>query len=129
METETETESGTLEVLNCGEGHLELKFKADDPVETARAARIVADMLRRGYALFVEGEGKKLTRVEQFDEKRGVYIIADGPDPTVISPEGAPEELSKQIEAAVGRKLSGKPRKEVPMHEAKAVAVGRSAGG
>ena len=114
--------SGQIDVLNCGTGHTEIRFDKDDPVETARAQRIIKDMLRRGYALFVEGKDKKLCRVEQFMEDEGVYIIADGPE---IPPEAVPLE-EKQWHTR-GR---GRPRKAaVPVHSAKAVAIGRSAGG
>lgn len=101
---------GELDILNCGKGHMEIRFDKEDAIETARASRVIQDMLARGYALFIEGADKKLTRVESFDEKQGAYIIADS---------------AKQP----AKKGPGRPRAALPMHEAKAVAVGRSAGG
>lgn len=98
---------GQLDILNCGEGHMEIKFDEKDQIETERAKRVIQDMLKRGYSLFIQGEGNELIRVKEFDSKKGVYIIADG----------ATEE-PKPIKT-----------KEVRMHKAKAVSVGRSAGG
>jgi hypothetical protein len=46
--------SATVGILNVGTGDTKLVFDKDDPAECIRAARIVADMLRRGYALLVE---------------------------------------------------------------------------
>lgn len=110
--------TGQLDVLNVGKGHLELKFHQNDVIETTRAKRIIEDMLRRGYALFVHGKGDALIRVRKFIPKTGTYIIADGPE---IPPEAV------ALEPKVARKLPG--MKAVPMTRAKATVVGRSAGG
>ena len=69
---------GSVEVLNCGAGHLTFSFNSDDAMEVERARRVVTDMLRRGYALFVESKGKT-HKVKKFDEKTDAYLIADGP--------------------------------------------------
>lgn len=110
---------GQLDILNCGEGHLEIKFHQNDVIETARAKRIIEDMLKRGYALFIHGKDDALIRVKRFIAKTGTYIIADGP---TIPPAAEPIQPAK-----LGRKLPG--MKAVPMHKSKATVVGRSAGG
>jgi hypothetical protein len=72
--------NGTVGILNVGAGDTKLIFDKDNPIETARAARIVKDMIRRGYVLFVEivEDGKKVfRRALDFDESTAEYIIAD----------------------------------------------------
>src|SRR5262249_36187139 len=71
---------GTVGILNVGAGDTKLVFDRDNPQEMIRAARIVKDMLRRGYALLVEVErnGKKAyERVREFRDDTCEYIIAD----------------------------------------------------
>ena len=116
---------GALSVLNVGAGDLEFKFDKDNPQEVVRAKRVIEDMLRRGYALFVE-VGGKLTPVKKFDAEREVYIIADGPlyagdQPEVVTP----------VEPVAEPKRRGRPRKtrEVPMRTTKATGVAPTAGG
>lgn len=41
-----------IDILNAGLGHMEIRFNSEDPLEGVRAERIIADMLKRGYALF-----------------------------------------------------------------------------
>lgn len=113
--------TGELDILNVGAGHIEIRFDTKDPIETTRAARIVQDMLRRGYALFVEGKDKTMLRVQRFHADEGVYIIADGAE---IPPETEPEEPIPPTE----KRKPGRPRK-IKMGKAKVTAIGRSAGG
>ena len=71
---------GSVAILNVGAGDTKLSFDCANPSEAIRAARIVKDMLRRGYALLVEVErdGKKaFERALDFREDTGEYIIAD----------------------------------------------------
>lgn len=103
--------TGQLDVLNCGEGHMEIRFDETDTVETERAKRVIKDMLARGYSLFIHDAENKLTPVKRFDETKGCYIIAD----------------SAEVPATPMKKKAKE--KSVPMHEAKAVSIGRSAGG
>lgn len=114
-----------IEALACGAGDIKLQFNANDPIEVARATRIVKDMLLRGYALFIQGADGTMTRVKKFNEKQGAYIIADGPE---IAPEPLPE-AETVTEPEVEPKRRGRPAKAVKMSHAKVVAVGRSAGG
>lgn len=129
---------GTVGILNVGAGDTKLSFDPTNPAERIRAARIVKDMIRRGYALLVQtGEdtdGKPTyTRALDFDEEHAEYIIAD------LDPVKALEEDLKEEENAgdIERKpATGKPRgrkgagrKRVAADKTKAVAVSRTAGG
>jgi hypothetical protein len=80
--------TGQLDVLNCGEGDIKITFNGDDPMEMARAERIIVDMLKRGYAIFVHGKGDKLIRVHRFKPGKNTYLLADGPD---VPPEAEPK--------------------------------------
>lgn len=120
MKNLTEPTGPGIDVLNAGLGHLEIKFNKDDPMETVRAERIIADMLKRGYALFVEGADKALIRVEKFDAKTGCYIIADGP--TVPAETSDRTEPSEHVGLPPGKRALKATRTRV-------TSVGRSAGG
>lgn len=137
---------GKIDVLNTGHGHLELKCDPANPVEMDRAKRAVADMLRRGYVLFVEGGDGALIRVEQFDEKHGKYIVSDVPGalewkvPEELKPIGeailASAAETRPVDEVQGpgpviekKKPGRKPKVSVPMEKAKVTAIGRSAGG
>ena len=107
-----ESETGALDILNCGAGHLTVSFDKGDSADKRRAKSMIADMLNRGYSIFIEVEedGKKvLKRVESFDPEHSVY--------TVKLPRGAPR----------GRR--GPSKVSVPMHKTRATAVGATAGG
>ena len=139
---------GGLSILNVGEGDTKLSFDKSNPAERIRAARIVTDMLRRGYALLVEVEQdgeKRFQRVKKFDEEKCEYIIADF-DPTVaeeddereITAAGEPGTVETAGEpaeqpSAPASRPRGRPRRtikrSVPASSTRAVAVARSAGG
>lgn len=109
--------TGQLDVLACGAGDIKITFDDANPLEVERAKRIIKDMLKRGYSLFVHGADNALIRVKKFDEKKGVYLIADGP--TV-----PPEAEDSPSDSKPWRKM-----KAMPIGKAKATVVGRSAGG
>lgn len=111
-------QTGGLDILNTGAGHIEVRYDLNDTIEVERAKRIIEDMLKRGYVLFIQGKDQELIRVESFDAVKGVYLIADLGDPI--------EGTSLPAKAKRGR---GRPKKEVKMTEVKATAIGRSAGG
>lgn len=136
--------SGIVSVLNVTGGDIELRFDKSDAAERIRACRVVRDMLRRGYALLVEVERdgvKAFERALDFDETKGVYLIADY-DPRIGEPvlkketqDGASEggadqaaEVGAASESESGKRR-GRPRKELPAESTRAVAVSRSAGG
>lgn len=111
---------GQLEVLSVGHGHIKIKFDKEDAVEFERARRIIADMLKRGYVLLVEHEGK-LQRVRRFDETTDEYVVADGPLNATEE-----EEAPSAAPAKRGRKAR---EKRVPLKEGQATGVAPTAGG
>lgn len=117
----------SLAILNVGEGDTKLSFDPTKPEERERAARIVTDMLRRGFAIMVLVEvrdGEPLyRRVREFDPNTCEYIVAGDP--------GADEALAtERIPPAAAPKRRGRPPgKRVPADKTKAVGVARSAGG
>jgi hypothetical protein len=126
---------GGVGILNVGAGDTKLVFDPNNPQDSIRAARIVRDMLRRGYALLVDSgdvgpDGKPIyTRAKAFDEAKCEYIIAD------YDPESAEEEPNEPSTAeSVGAPREEKPRrggrtKRVSAASVSAIAVPRSAGG
>lgn len=92
--------TGILEILNVQAGDIKITFDEDDVVETIRAKRIIADMLRRGYALVVEVErdGKKaFERVQGFDAEKGEYIIADFDPQTSFDSQTSSDNLARCV--------------------------------
>lgn len=86
---------GDVSILNVGDGDTKLSFDPKNPAERIRAARIVADMLKRGYALLIEQDdgkgGKEYIRAQSFDEKVCEYVIADF-DPITAAQHDAQED-------------------------------------
>ncbi len=131
--------SGTVGILNVGAGDTKLLFDPSNPADCIRAARIVKDMIRRGYALLVDSgkrdaDGRPVyVRAKDFDEKTHEYIIADF-DP-ITAQESAANEPSDEPPATSsdGAGVSEKPRrgrkKRVEASTVSAYAVARTAGG
>lgn len=114
--------TGSLSVLNCGMGDLEITYNASDVKDMARARRIIGDMLKRGYALFVKGTDEALIRVEEFSEKHNAYVIVDGP---TVPAETVPlEETPVEIKPKRGAR-----RRIIKQEHASIIAVPRTAGG
>jgi hypothetical protein len=115
-------ENGSVAILNVGEGDTKLSFDPEKPVERERAAKIITDMLRRGYAIMIhvgEKDGvREYRRAAGFDPKTCEYLIVG---------------LSSEEEQEIEEQLSGKkkPRRytRVAAQTTTAVAVARSARG
>jgi len=140
--------TGEIGILNVGAGDTKLTFDKSNPAECIRSARIVTDMLKRGYALLVEVERngvKAYERVREFREDTCEYIIADF-DPVVADQvdratsqaETATPEIHDEQAAATPTenraqaKLRGRPASKtraVHASQTTGVAVARSAGG
>ncbi len=133
--------SGSVGILNVGAGDTKLIFDKSNPQDCIRAARIVKDMLRRGYALLVDSgivdpEGRPIfTRAYDFDETKYEYIVADF-DPTIAAkeddnddPHEPPTAPSDGSESPQARASTKRGRKRVSAASVNAVAVARSAGG
>lgn len=124
--------SGKIDILNCGAGHSEVKIDVSDPIALARSERIIQDMLRRGYVLFITGPDNALVRVERFDPTKHVYIIGEGP---LYAGESNPAaEVPREYPSAAEpvKRGPGRPKKttrEVPIGEAHVTAIARTAGG
>lgn len=110
------SKTGQLEVLSVGKGHLRLTVTTTSKKDREEARKTIEDMLRRGYAIFVELEpGKPLERVKRFDPKRMEYIIA---------------EMGEPVPAAAGVTSGPKRRpRRIAAGRAQATVVGRTAGG
>lgn len=140
--------SGNVGILNVGAGDTKLSFDPNSPQDCIRAARIVKDMLRRGYALLVDSGRRDasdrpiFTRAYDFDETKCEYIIADF-DPVTAAKSDAEEDADEPsatpgeregieeggAERPAPKGKRGRPRKRVPASTVNAVAVARSAGG
>lgn len=118
---------GELRILNAGAGDLRITFRPDEtPEERAKIAATIRDMLRRGYALLVENADGTYSRAVDFDPEARAYVVAGLPDPEASHGEEAPTEEPKRAKKAPRRKPQ---RRKVAADKARAVAVGRSAGG
>ena len=117
-------EAGTIGVLNVGAGDTKLTFDPNKPEERAHAAKVVTDMLRRGYALLVrvgELEGEPIyQRAYAFDADKFEYMIRE-------VPIDDPETLDKTHPAYVNRRR--KSTRRIKAEKTHAIAVARSAGG
>lgn len=137
--------NGEIGILSVGAGDTKLSFDKTNPAECIRAARIVRDMLRRGYALLIATghteDGKpSYQRALDFDDKTYEYIIADF-DPMIAAKADETEVPNEQAiegqadpagEAATppGPKRRGRPpSKRVAASSTRAVAVARTSGG
>jgi len=120
---------GTVAILNVSAGDTKLTFDPKMPAEVARAAKVVKDMLRRGFALLVEvghdDKGPLYRRVHDFDEATTEYIIAGTPDD---QEEAHEQEQASPPRPRRTRKAATKPRR-IPAQKANVVAVARTAGG
>lgn len=129
--------SGTVSILNVAAGDTKLTFDKNNAQESIRAARIVRDMLRRGYALLIEvvqpDGSKAYQRAIDFDPETSEYIIADF-DP--LGGQRNNEEASEEsVDATAQNSGETEPpaprrsRRRVAATDTKAVAVARTAGG
>lgn len=133
--------SGSIGILNVGAGDMKLTFDRSNPAECIRAARIVKDMLRRGYALLIEtgrdDDGRPAySRVRDFDERACEYIIADFDPPCATDDDteenrGTPVQPQKnEAHAAPSAPVKRRGRlRRVHATSTSGVAVARTAGG
>ena len=87
-----------IDILNTGFGDFELRFDPDSPTDVEKAKQTITDMLKRGYAIFVELNGKT-QRVRKFDADKNVYIIGSTPAEEV--------PIAETKATAVGRSAGG----------------------
>lgn len=127
-------------ILNVGAGDTKLVFDPADPEGMKRAARIVTDMIRRGFVILVQvGEqmfnGKKeplYVRAHGFIEGTCEYIIADD-QPEEHRGETREDQRREATASAAEPQRRGRPRgsrnRRVSATGRHGVAVGRTAGG
>lgn len=120
---------GAIGILNVGAGDTKISFDKEKPEERKRAAQIVTDMLRMGYAILVqvgEQDGKPLyMRAESFDPETCEYLIVGLPQAEASEPE-----TDEETSTAAPKKRGRKPKaSRVPAESTRATAVARSAGG
>lgn len=123
--------TGVIGILNVGAGDTKISFDKEKPEERKRAAQIVTDMLRMGYAILVqvgEQDGKPLfMRAESFDPETCEYLIVGLPEVRATEPD---TEAETSTEASTPKKRGRKPKLcRVPAESTRATAVARSAGG
>lgn len=119
---------GEVGILNVGAGDTKLVFDNKNPEETARAAKVVKDMIRRGFAILIEigsdDKGPIYRRAHDFDENTHEYIIAGTPgelEPMDVKKSPTPSRRRSERKA--------KAQSRVPATKTNAVAVARVAGG
>lgn len=114
--------SGELGILNVGAGDTKLSFDPANPAECERAAAVVMDMLRRGYAILVqvgERDGKPLyIRAESFDPATCEYLI--------VGPDTEPEAVISQAATETKRRRG---RRRIHANRTHGVAVAPISGG
>lgn len=142
--------TGSLCVPNVGLGDIEVRFNQHNSEERTKALRMLKDMRQRGYAILVKLDDGSYTRAVDIDAERGCYIVqlpdfdaqVAGSEPVSDSPAeqvaGAAADAveSRRLRAglddgvplpAKGRR--GRRRTSIPIEQAHAVGVARSAGG
>lgn len=65
-----------IDVPHVVHGHSTLTFDTSNTESVATAQKQITDMLRQGYTIFVEKDGKT-DRITAFDAANGVYKIGD----------------------------------------------------
>lgn len=117
--------TGMVAILSVGAGDTKLSFDPTKPAEVRKAAKIVKDMIRRGFVLLIEvgknDKGPIYQRAHDFDEKTAEYIIAG---------EAHVEDEQKAAPTPKMAVKKGKrPYHRVAAGRTNAVAVARTAGG
>ena len=103
---------GMLEVLSVGKGDINLSIDPSKPEDVDNARKMIEEMLRKGYGIFLEDSIGRLRRVKKFNPKRMEYVI------------------SEVVEYAEEKPRGKRTRdKAVPVAGSKAKAIGRTAGG
>jgi len=124
---------GTLNCLSVNDGDIEISFDNQNAAECIRAKRMITDMLKRGYALLVKQEDGTYTRVLEFDEKHGTYLVADF-DPATATEEttennAEKNQTQKEASEPTLKETRRRGRKKLAMEKSTATAIAPSAGG
>lgn len=114
------TSTGSLCILNTGEGDIQVTFNNHDDVETEKAIAMLVDMQKRGYAILVRLEDGTYVRAVAIDATRQQYVIQ--------TTDAVHTSVDDAAAAPVPEKRRGN-KARVPIKTSRAVGVGRSAGG
>ena len=127
---------GMLEVLSVGKGDLKIAV-GDSNKDRADAQRLIEEMLRKGYTLFVETADGPL-KVTRFLPDQMAYVVIDTPD---VAPADAATREHMQRWADGEESHPGEPEaaepaprrqrkpRTVPVAGSRTTAIGRTAGG
>lgn len=131
--------AGSVGILNVGAGDTKLTFDPKKPDEVKKSAKIVADMIKRGFVLLIEvgkaEDGDPIyRRAKAFDEKTCEYIIAGSIDDESTTTEQTNDKKSaatppRKGKAAEPAKRDRRGNTRIPAASTSAVAVSRTAGG
>lgn len=124
-------QAGEVGILNVGAGDTKLSFDPANPKERERAARIVTDMIRRGFTILIQvgvQDGEPLyQRAKGFKEDTCEYLIAG--DPGELDDGKTGEAEPRKAGGSRKGSRNGPYQKRVAASGTRAVAVGRTAGG
>jgi hypothetical protein len=113
--------TGSLSILNVGEGDINITFNRENPDETAQAITMLQDMQRRGYAIMIRLPDDTYVRAQSIDAEHGAYVV--------MLPADAPRLGEEVIEQPVKGKGRGTRKVALPVEKTQAVGIARSAGG
>lgn len=121
---------GEVAILNVAAGDTKLTFDSKDAAEREKAARIVKDMIRRGFVLLIEvgkdEKGPLYRRATDFDDSTNEYIVAGSADDQEQTHDQEPAGQTRTRSQGSRRKPAAR---RVPAAATNAVAVARTAGG
>ncbi len=121
--------TGELSVLNCTAGDIVVSFDKGSAAEVERAKRIIQDMLKRGYALFVHDDDGKLQKVKRFDPETCEYVIVDGP---LYAGDQSAVDVDQSENENEPKRRPGRPKKAEtrrPLTSTRATGIAPTSGG
>ncbi len=113
--TEPQPTEGEISILSVGRGDIKINFASDNPEEVEHAKSVIMDMLKRGYMLFVNINGKH-ARVKDFDPSTNEYILKI-------------DKRSKLWRDRDGKNNDKSTTKRVPANKVSGTAVAPTSGG
>lgn len=123
-------EPGTLSVLSAGAGDLRFSFNKENPREVERAAKVVTDLLRQGYAIVATDEHGGHYMVRGFDPETSEYIVVGEPEPgRAEQPVTGTMEYGPELPGQPRKRRGRPPGKRIPAGRSAATAIAPQAGG
>lgn len=115
---------GMLDVLSVGKGDVTITVGGDE-AEVAEGRRIIEQMIRAGYGIFVESD-KGLRRVKRFNPNRMTYVVSEPVEADALPPASTRPALPAAPAKAPAKRTRDV---DVPVAGSRAKAIGRTAGG